>query len=208
MTRLRRGLGTWLMVTAVATGIPASVQAQNRRTIEVAAGYQGVPDASLDESGMVRDASARGWTVDVAFPWTRVIALVGAVDGSSGHQTRRAGGIFSSGTVDSSWTDTSYLAGIRWQAARERRISPFVQVLSGVVRARKTLAYHTVPAIGTFSGTDSLWITDVGGGVNLMLTRRLGVRIGGDLRIDPIAAAYGADSTMGRVYGGVVFRIP
>ena len=205
---LWRGIGILLLTMALISGAARTAFSQSPQGIELSVSYQRLPDASLDWSGMRRETAARGWRFDVAFPLTPIISLVGAVDASSGQQTRRASGIFTSGSVHNTWTDTGYVAGLRWRASQLHRMVPFAQGSTGVVQSRQTTEYHTVPPLGSFGGTNYLWLVDLGAGVNVMITRHLGARVGGDLRIDPVVAAAGGDATMGRVHAGVVFTFP
>ena len=103
----------------------------------------------------------------------------------------------------------TYLAGVRFHPSSPSRVRPFVHVLAGALRSDQREEYKGIPSLGTYSFTGSVFLLNVGGGVNVMFTPRLGVRVGGDVRIDPVALAeQGDDTTMARVLAGMVFTIP
>jgi hypothetical protein len=205
---LWRGISTSLLLAALLSGAAATALAQSHRGVEVSVSYQGVTDTSLSENGMRRGAAAHGWNLDVAVPLTAMIGIVGAVDASHGQETQPITS-FGGGSLHDSWTDMGYLGGMRWQVPLSSRIAPLFQVLGGILQSRQKTEYHTAQPLPSFSNTEHVWLVDLGAGVNLTITRRLGARFGGDSRIDPVGVALqGDDTTMARVHAGVVFTIP
>ena len=140
----------------------------------------------------------------------RWFSLVGAVDLSHGRDTEDVDPAVSGReTVITTWTDLVYLGGLRFHPASPSRIVPFAQVLGGGLHAMEKSEYQTVrPRAPGSSNTDVLLI-DLGGGVNLMLTDRIGIRLGADVRIDlENSALNGTDTTMARAVAGIVFGLP
>lgn len=202
------GVRVLVVVTLGFHSLEGVALAQRQPRADISAAYQEVIDTSLARSGMRREGGARGWVLDVAVPIARRLSLVGAIDGSYGEETEAASS-FGGGTAVSSWTDITYLAGVRFHAASPPRISPFVQVLAGALRSRQKTEYRTQVPAGPYTFSEDVFLLNLGGGISVSLTPRLGLRLGGDLRIDPAAAALeGDDTTMARVLAGMVFKIP
>jgi hypothetical protein len=101
------------------------------------------------------------------------------------------------------------LGGVRFNFPTSSRVSPFAQLLGGVLRSSETIEYQTASPSGPFGDSAQPAILDLGAGLNAMITRRFGIRAGGGLRLDLTGAALGGDdTTMARVFAGVVFAIP
>jgi hypothetical protein len=168
-------------------------------------------DASLAEGGMRRETGAHGWSVDVEFPIARHVSLVGSADGSYGRETRTVSTfVFGGGTLTNSWTDMAYLAGTRFRLGSGRRVSPFLQTLAGLMTTRQKDVYETVrDSGGPYENYESFFVLVPGGGVDIDLSRRFGVRLSGDVPIHLLNLIFqGDDTTLSRLVAGLVMRFP
>ena len=193
--------GCWEINAARAQELPRAV---------VSASYMAVVDAALAEGGMRRESGAHGWSADVGMRITRLISLVGSVDGSYGEEEEAVSPlVFGGGTQRSSWTDMAYLGGVRFHFGLERRVVPFLQTLAGLMSTHQTFEYQTVRPGGPFENDERFGVLVPGGGVDIALTRRLGVRLGVDVPIHLQGMIEGGDdTTMTRLVAGVVMRFP
>lgn len=173
--------------------------AQDRPQLLVGAGFVAVTDASMSWSGFVDRPALTGWHVDAGLPLSRRVTLVGEVDGSYGRQ--HGSGLL--GSYVSTFSDTSYLGGVRFQA-HPAKVVPFVQVLAGILRTREKQTYSTGP-YGPYSFSNSLPVVQPGAGMDVMVNRRFGLRVAADLPFVPYVDYEGADSSLFRVVvGGIV----
>jgi opacity protein-like surface antigen len=159
MKRLALLLSTGaLALVAVAT--PAA--AQDLRKIEVSGGYNFLRffDDALDGD---EKNFTKGWYADVAGNLTSMFAVVGQVTGN--YKTV-------DDVVDIDLDAHTFLGGVRVSSRQNARVIPFGQVLAGAARA-------SASALGVDeSETDGA--LQLGGGVNIMPTPNLGVRLGLD----------------------------
>lgn len=199
------GLRTLMVVIGVSCQA-GGARAQSMHKAELSGAYQFVFDSSLAESGMRRDSGAQGWNLDAAFPLTRRMSLVASVDGSRGRDSQE---VFDGGTLVSSWTDLVYLGGVRFHPASPARVVPFAQILAGALRSNQTDEYQNAQPLGTYRSSEDVFLVSIGGGLNVMMTPRFGLRFGADIRIDPVGAALqGDDTAMGRAVAGIVLALP
>lgn len=205
---LSRGIKALVLVAALSPGAAETAFAQSQSRVEMSVSYQGVPDASLTQLGM--RPAGQGWNLDAAIRLTPMISLVGGIDGSYSEDNQPTTA-FGGGRLYRSWRDIGYLGGVRWYAPLPSRIALFAQAAGGVLDSRRTVEYQTARPfrLSDYTGASPVPIVSLGGGVNVMITRRFGARVGGDVRVDVVGKAFEADdATMARVYAGVVFRIP
>ena len=150
-----------LMVLSV-SAVPAS--AQEVSAVELSGGWQLIRVGELfeDEAEVV----PAGWYVDVAGNVTRMLAIVGQV-----------GGNYKSIDVFFDEVDAKaheFLGGVRVSSRANARVVPFGQFLVGATRFRADSDLLGIDE----SETD--FALQVGGGVNLMATDRIGIRVGAD----------------------------
>ena len=144
--------------------IPAA--AQDAAKLDVSGGYQLLSAKSAGETEWTN--FPKGWYVDVAGNVNKTIAIVGEVGGNYKTETNLGT------SVD--FKVHPFMGGVRASFGRTPTLVPFGQVLVGGVNLRAS------------SGAVSVSETDlgfqVGGGVNLMLDKKIGARVGADyLRI-------------------------
>lgn len=161
---------------------PVAAQSVDAPRYEVAGGYAFMHD---DDSAY---NFPKGWMVSVAAgvaPWLRV---VGEVGGS--YKTLVIPGDAPTFTV------YHFMGGPRLTATRDRRLSPFAQVLFGAARATTTVVgvRETV--------TDFAY--QPGGGLDVNLRRNVALRLDGAYRI---IRANGANSKEPRVAIAAVFGL-
>jgi outer membrane protein with beta-barrel domain len=155
-----------LLCAAVAT--PAA--AQTART-ELSAGYQftRTPDLNLPP----------GWYIDVAGNVAPMFAIVGEVSGAYKSESIAVG----TSSVDATVRLHTFMGGVRVAARTSPRVVPFGQVLLGAARLSGGVT-ASGPATSVLAATDAdtEFALQFGGGVNLMMSRNFGVRLGADYR--------------------------
>lgn len=158
-----RGVRAVLLLVLVLGGFVAPAWAQ-QPPVEISGGYQLI---SL-EPGHDTQTLPRGWYIDLARNLTSTFAIVGQVGGN--YRNRELLG------SELRFRMHEFMGGIRASSRASSTVVPFGHVLAGAVHAKLSDEDHgvsvTKPAI------------QFGGGVNLTVTRRVGVRVGADyLRI-------------------------
>jgi opacity protein-like surface antigen len=151
--------------------VVAAPAAAQTAAAELSAGYQftRTPDLNLP----------LGWYVDVAGNVAPMFAVVGEVSGAYKSETIAVG----TSSVDATLRLHTFMGGVRVAARTNPRVVPFGQVLVGAARLSGG-ATASGPAISVLSATDSdtEFALQIGGGVNLMTSGSVGVRLGADYR--------------------------
>jgi hypothetical protein len=152
----------FLMATA------GAALAQDARP-EVSGGYRFLYIGGSDaEDGT---SVPRGWYVDIAYPITPMLSIVGDVGGhyKSETETFVEQGVTITGTAKASVH--TFLIGIRLSGRDNPRVTPFGQVLFGAARAatsvEATADVGGVPFEFDFDEAESEAALSVGGGVNV-----------------------------------------
>jgi hypothetical protein len=172
----------------VASAWPDAAQAQPPR-LQLFAAYSFVHDRELN------DGLPTGFAVGAGGRITDWFAVVGEVGGST-----RAFGL--SDEDDLRLTLYSFLMGPQFARRGHRVLTPFLQILVGGVRAG-----------GSFYGdqdASTLFAVQPGGGVDVAITPRIGVRLLGDFRVinaDLSTLREGARSQQIRWLIGAVFTL-
>ena len=137
------------------------VVAQSRSFVDAGVAYNYVrSNAPVGGCGCF---SLNGGSVWVGFNLTRSVGIVGEI------ASQHASGIDSTGA---DLTLRSFLAGPRYTWTRARHFAPFVQMLLGGAHAGGTLA----PGGSVLSGSANAFAMTLGGGLDIGLTRHIGVR--------------------------------
>ena len=171
---------------AMAAAMAAPAAAQDIDTVpmplvEASMGYMFMGHQTSDET----ENYPRGWYVGMAGNVTQWFSVVGEAAGSyrSANSTYVA-----SGTVTESRKDREYsfMGGPRVYH-KVNRIVPFAQVLVGVAHQRvrqSTTVTGDAPWTGQWGSSRQAnrFALQPGGGVGVLLTERLGVRVAGDYR--------------------------
>src|SRR5262245_798083 len=171
----RRGIGRFVGVGALAFGVLFAAQpaaAQTALRVDASAGYLSV-------------GSMSGWYAQVSAPTSAGFSLVGQFDVSNGPECARC---------RPDYHDKALLFGARFGGSRAR-ISPFVQVLGGVLQSKRDSYYYDT-VVG-YDPASKQWIEgkqysgeyqydymvlQPGAGLMLMLTQHVGIRAGGDFQ--------------------------
>ena len=167
----------------VLVGMALPVVAQDTPAVELSGGYQNLDQKEEDSISIF----GHGWYADAAYNLTKVVGVVGEVAG--GYNNFQ--GVFSNGSTTNITVDTGlheFMAGARLSDRRASRVVWFGQILVGGVRAAVNItetARGGIPIIPkTFSESLSYFGLQLGGGVNVGITKTIGVRLGADsLRI-------------------------
>ena len=164
MTAIRgAALAIWLIMVA---GSPAFGQTRDAPSFEVGGGYAFLGGAELAEG------YGAGWFADGGWRATRWLSLVG----EAGRHHRRQ----DLGFIDVKTNVDSLVAGVRVLQRRPRFV-PYVQVLVGAVRVKRTT--HLAFPVDAMAGEDDIHGTlQIGGGLQIPLSTRLAVRVGADYR--------------------------
>lgn len=152
-----------LVLSVLMLGFALPVAAQDVPKIELSGGYQVLNDRSAEET------FPAGWYVDVAGNVTRMFGIVGEVGGS--YKTL-------SDLVDVKLKVHTFMAGVRVSSRANAKVVPFAQALVGGWRAGGSVGILGI-SVGA-SETDAA--LQVGGGVNVMATGNVGIRLGADYR--------------------------
>jgi hypothetical protein len=193
-----KDLSKYVLVVVLAgfglmTAQPASAQAVPKT--DVSAGWQFQHFSASDCTGNgCSDNFPAGWYFDVSGGIMPMVSVVGAVDGSYKSDAFSATGF--------SVKVHSFLGGVRFSSAVSPTLTPYGQVLVGLVSLK-----------GSGGGedfTDNAFGLDLGGGVNVPVSGAWGVRAGIDYR----RGFFKSDSDVGggvnvfRFLAGVVYTLP
>lgn len=203
------GLGRVIGCCALALGIAGSAAAQDVPRAELSAGYQFLSLKSAGDTGDGFDESlGKGWYADVAGNLGRSFAVLFQVSGNykTFEETETFQGVTSTVTVD--FKVHTFMGGVRVSARPNRTVAPFAQFLVGGVNGSADVSGSVTGGGQTFfSSSSSDSSTDLGiqagGGVNIWLSEKFGVRVGADyLRV---FGDEDVDLNAFRFVGGAVF---
>lgn len=163
-----------LLLAAALVACPTPASAQDRG--DFSAGWRLLRVDAED----FEETFGAGWYADVAVDLMPMIAIVGDVAGAykTLEETRTVAGVRVSATADVNIH--TFMGGMRFSARNVPRFAPFGQLLVGGVRGSfeaegsTTVAGRTTTVSESESSTD--FGLDVGGGVNMMVTDRIGAR--------------------------------
>lgn len=160
---MRRSVLRVIRASVVALGIvmggASTASAQGVPAADLSVGYQFL---RLEEESL-----GLGWYVDLAGNWSETLAIVGQVAGSYGSVAD-----FVNIDIDAH----SFLGGIRFSGRGNPSLVPFAHALVGIIRVS---AGTNVIGVNV-SESDSSAAMQLGGGVTMKATEKLGVRIGAD----------------------------
>ena len=158
-----------------AAAAPAAAQGGATPKAEVAGGYQWLHGKS--------ETLKKGWFADLAVNANRAVSVDLQVDGSYDSMSDSV----SSGGVNVSLNANHHvyhvMGGVRFNNRKDKAATAFAHVLAGVQRQS---ASGTATATGSINQTASAsdavsdFAVEAGGGVNIRLGSRAGLRIGGD----------------------------
>lgn len=155
--------GASIATVAVAMTVATSSGAQAQTRSEFSAGYQvtHVPDLTLPA----------GWYADISVPVIPMFNVVGEVSGA--YKSESLAGVSTTAKLH------TFLGGARFSGRGTPKVVPFGQVLIGAAKLN-----FGVSAAGTsiFGGSDTEFALQLGGGVNVMSSPRVGVRAAVDYR--------------------------
>jgi hypothetical protein len=157
---------TLLIIGIILAAVPA--YAQDTRP-EVSGGYRYLYIGGSDDADGT--SVPKGWYVDVAYPITPMLSIVGDVGGhyKSESETFSEGGVTITGTAKANVH--TFLGGVRLSRRNNPRFTPFAQVLFGTGRAAASLEATVdvggVPFDSSFDESDTEAALSVGGGVNV-----------------------------------------
>src|SRR4051794_8175735 len=146
--------------------VVAAPAAAQTPTAELSAGYQftRTPDLNLP----------LGWYVDVAGNVAPMFAIVGEVSGAYKSESIAVG----TSSVDATARLHTFMGGVRVAARTNPQVVPFGQVLLGAARlSGGVTASGPATSVISASAADTEFALQVGGGVNLMTSGKVGVRL-------------------------------
>ena len=179
-----------LAVAALGAALPAAAQTPR---IEVSGGYQFLNVSADLESFDTGDLPIRsvdqslpaGWYVDIAGNLNRHLGVVFAAGGNykSIAESVTFGGLAASASVD--FKVHEFMGGVRYSSRANPTVVPFGQFLVGAINgSAKVTASGSFPGTPGFSFSDEASGTDIalqaGGGMQLRLADKFGVRVGAD----------------------------
>jgi opacity protein-like surface antigen len=170
-----------LVCLLILFGVASSSAAQQLPTGEIAAGWRLLHVPNSFEEGDPQTLPL-GWFADVSGNLNRVFSVVGEISGSykTFEESFTEAGV--SLNVTAELNVHTFLGGVRFSARQNPKFVPFAQVLFGIARGSATLEGQATVAGRTETITESEsssdFAVDIGGGVNVPLTERLGLRVG------------------------------
>jgi opacity protein-like surface antigen len=167
-------------ICVLALGISISAAAQDAPRAEVSAGYQ-----LLGLQNDVDETLEKGWYADVAGNFGRFFGVVFQVSGNykTFTETETFSGITATVNVDLKVHE--FMGGVRVNARPNPTVTPFGQFLVGGVNGSAKVSGSVTGGGETFFSTSSSDSTtdfglQAGGGVNIQLSKRFGVRAAAD----------------------------
>jgi hypothetical protein len=147
-----------------ATAAPAAAQA------EISAGYQftHTPEVNLPV----------GFYVDVSGNVAPAIAIVGEISGAYKSETVTAGAT----TVHATARLHTFMGGVRVASHSDPRLVPFGQMLVGGARLSAGFDATTSGTTVSADNAETHFALQMGGGVDAMMRRNLGLRLAADYR--------------------------
>lgn len=173
-----------LGIAGFTLGIPPPVGAQTERG-DISGGYQFIDAIPTGSGGGDSEAFPKGWYFDLAGNLTRSIAVVAEFGGNykTFSESVTGPGFSSSATADLKIHE--FMGGVRFSSRANPNIVPFGQVLAGAAYTSVNVSSSTnvqgQPIFGyTNSDSRSDFALQFGGGVNIGLTKKVGIRAGAD----------------------------
>lgn len=182
MTKLRPVAAATVSLSLVFLGIFARPAAgQDVPKAEISGGYQ-----LLHLGGSDGETLDKGWYADLAGNLSKVVGIVFQVSGNykTEQETVTNGGLTVSATVHVRTYE--YMGGVRFNARPNRNVTPFGQFLVGAFHiggegtATATANGETLFAESSSAGSLTDFVMQLGGGVNVMISKSVGVRAGAD----------------------------
>jgi opacity protein-like surface antigen len=172
-----------LVVASFSTAHPAA--AQNVPKAEVSGGYQLLHLWAEDNGDTASETLSKGWYGDVAGNVTKSLGIVFQVSGNykTLHESFSDAGLTVTATAH--LRAHQFLGGVRVNSRPNQTVTPFVQFLVGAFHVSGSA--EATATMGGESFTESSegesstnFALQVGGGVNIMLSKKFGVRGGAD----------------------------
>ena len=189
-----------LTVAVFMSALAVPVAAQEAGRADVSGGWKML--RTIDED--TEQTFKKGWYVDLATNVNDYIAIVNEVAGAYRSFVQSSVVLGTPVTATSDLSFHSFMSGVRF-SVRTPRVVPFAQALVGLGRARvhideATFDGQTIEV--DESASVSAWLIDVGGGLNINLSRHLAVRVSASYLRDESDEAEDGNSL--RVGAGVV----
>ena len=173
---LSRNVIVFLGGGLVVLGLAQPAAAQRMGKGEFSAGYQ-LLNLSVDGES---ESLSKGWYVDVVGNLTKMIGVAVEVGGSykTITESATAGGITATATAD--FKVHEFMGGIRATSRSNPTVAPFGQVLVGAMNGSFTVSGSAPGQSFSFSDSGTNFALQLGGGVNIGVADKVGVRIGAD----------------------------
>jgi opacity protein-like surface antigen len=182
MKRVTAITATALAITLVGSVRP--VAAQQTERVEVSGGYQLLYFWANDNGESASETLDKGWYSDVCGNVTPLIGIAFQVSGN--YKTYESS--YSSGDFAGSFQEHvkmhQFLGGFRVNG-RQRPVRPFGQVLLGAFHVTVSgegsmTAFGETTTFEDEGNSETDFVVQVGGGADIMLSKRIGVRTGFD----------------------------
>jgi len=178
-----------LSVGVFAAGVAQPATAQTTGKGDISGGYQFINAIPTGNGGGDSEAFPTGWYFDLAGNLTRSVAVVAEFGGNYKTLAESVSGPGFSGSATADLKIHEFMGGVRFSSRANPNIVPFGHVLAGTaytsVNFSSSASVEGQPIYG-YSNSDSRadFALQFGGGVNIGLTKRIGIRAGADyLRI-------------------------
>jgi Outer membrane protein beta-barrel domain len=190
-------VATLVGATLLILVVPARVAAQGARVTELGVGYQ-LLHVEEETIGL-------GWFADISRDVATWKAVAGLVSGGYKHIEEHSTLGNSTIDVEGDLSIHAFMGGVRFLTRRNPRIVPFAQFLLGGIHGSASVSGTTSFAGQTTTVETSESSTEfgmmLGGGLNVALSDRVGLRVGGDY----IRVFVERDANIARFTAGVVF---
>jgi opacity protein-like surface antigen len=167
-----RNIIVFVGAALVVLGLAQPAAAQRMTKGEFSAGYQLLTLSSEGES----ETFSKGWYVDVVGNLTEMIGIVGEVGGSYKSITETLG----TATATADFKIHEFMGGIRATSRTSPAVAPFGQVLFGIMNGSFGVSASAPGQSFSTSDSGSNFAMQLGGGVNIGLTEKVGIRVGAD----------------------------
>jgi hypothetical protein len=183
---MQRIIPTTLITLAVFMAAPLIAAAQDAPKVEVSGGYQLLYLWGEDGEDDNSETFEKGWYADVSARVTRSVALVFQAGGN--YKTMRERLALEGVEIDANLKLKLHqiAGGVRFYAPTANGVvTPFVQVLGGGFRlagdSSATIVIDGEETTMTDEGdSETEPMLQAGGGIDIRLTRRIGIRVGAD----------------------------
>lgn len=164
-----------LALAAVVLTVTSSAVAADARKVELVAGYGFLHDTGIFDTST---SFPVGWTAGATFNLSPVLGIVGEFGASYKSESASEFGI----TANADLNVYSFMAGPKFTSRGHSRVSPYFQALAGIARVSLGASVDVFGFSESASESVTKFAFQPGGGVDILLSESIALRVGGDYR--------------------------